>query len=161
MYLRPLEKRDLEQVLHWRNHPDIRQYMYNQGIISPDEHLQWFIHTELNPLKHCFIFEKEQEPCGYISIDQYSWGNIADWGFYIAPDAPKGTGMALGKTAIDYCFNTLKLDKLHGEVIDYNTRSIDYHKRLGFTEEGLRKNYYRNHHRCYDILFFGLQREQV
>ena len=84
---------------------------------------------------------------------------MAEWGFYLAPDAPKGMGKRLGETALDYAFMTLQFDKLNAEVIDYNHRSIAYHRRLGFIEEGRRDNYYRKESVFHSIVFFGLQRD--
>ena len=40
--LRPLQADDKDQILAWRNSPDVRAYMYTDHVISPDEHARWF-----------------------------------------------------------------------------------------------------------------------
>ena len=37
-----LNKRQIDSVWEWRNHPDIRKYMYNSDIISYENHLRFF-----------------------------------------------------------------------------------------------------------------------
>ena len=36
-----LNKRQIDSVWEWRNHPDIRKYMYNSDIISYENHLRF------------------------------------------------------------------------------------------------------------------------
>ena len=38
--IRPMNKKDLEEVLVWRNHPSIRNNMLSQHKISKEEHIQ-------------------------------------------------------------------------------------------------------------------------
>lgn len=41
-HIRPMVYADLERVLAWRNHPDVRRYMYTQHEITLDEHQRWY-----------------------------------------------------------------------------------------------------------------------
>ena len=154
--VRPLELRDLEQVLGWRNHPEIRRYMYTQHVISQEEHSRWFEKRSTDPDYHLLIFEAESTPQGFISIHLIAPGGIADWGFYAAPDAPKGTGSQLGQAALHYAFVDSGLHKLCGQALAFNEGSIRYHRSLGFTQEGiLRKQHFDGQH-YYDLVCFGL-----
>ena len=154
--VRPMFDTDLEQVLEWRNHPDVNRYMYTQHKIVLAEHTQWFEVVSKDPSYHLLIFEVDNIPLGFINIHQIGEGGIADWGFYVAPTAPKGTGALLGESALHYAFLIAKLHKICGQALGYNAPSIRFHQRLGFREEGnLREQHFdgQNYH---DVMHFGL-----
>jgi RimJ/RimL family protein N-acetyltransferase len=81
---------------------------------------------------------------------------VADWGFYLAPDAPKGSGRELGKQALDYAFTQLGLHKVCGQALGFNKRSIAFHTALGFTEEGCLREQHFNDGKFHDVVCFGL-----
>ena len=98
--LRPMTQEDLERVLTWRNHEDVRRYMYTQHEISLAEHTRWFERASQDPSRHLLVFEYNATPLGFINLHQIAPGGVAEWGFYAAPDAIKGTGRQLGRAAL-------------------------------------------------------------
>lgn len=153
---RPMNEGDLEQVLSWRNHPDVRRYMFTQHEILLEEHTRWFARASQDPERHLLVFEIDATPLGLINIHRIASGGIADWGFFAAPDAPKGTGHLLGKAALRYAFEAAGLHKLCGRVLAFNERSMRFHMKLGFQREGnLRHQYFDGQH-YQDVVCFGL-----
>ena len=75
-------------------------------------------------------------PSGFVNFGINPRSGVADWGFYLAPDAPRGSGSALGAAALAYAFRELKVRKVCGEAMADNERSVRFHLRLGFREEG-------------------------
>lgn len=146
---------DLELVLEWRNHPDIRRFMYTQHEISLDEHTRWFCRASGDSRKHLLIFEADQVPQGFINISETNHG-VADWGFYLAPTSPKGTGKKLGTAAIDYAFFRLGMHKLCGQAIVFNDRSIKFHQAMGFQQEGTLRDQYYDGAMYHSVVCFGL-----
>ncbi|UYO93978.1 UDP-4-amino-4,6-dideoxy-N-acetyl-beta-L-altrosamine N-acetyltransferase [Pollutimonas sp. M17] len=147
---------DLEMVLAWRNHPKVRRYMYTQHEISLDEHCRWFEQASLDPHRHLLLYEDGPTPLGFVNIYQSAPGGIADWGFYTAPDAPDGTGRMLGNVTLRYAFSHVSLHKLCGQALALNERSVQFHRSLGFTQEGtLRQQHFDGQH-YHDVLCFGL-----
>ena len=130
--------------------------MYTQHEITLDEHQLWFDRALQNPRKHLLIFELGKQPLGFINFSELAIGGIADWGFYAAPDAPKGSGRRLGRAALDHAFTQLKLHKVCGQALAYNESSIHFHQSLGFQQEGsLRDQHFDG--KCYqDVVCFGL-----
>ena len=147
---------DLEKVLAWRNHPDVRRYMYTQHEISLEEHTRWFERASQDVSRHLLIFENETTPLGFINIHQMAAGGIADWGFYAAPDAPRGTGRQLGQAALQYSFLTAGLHKLCAQALSYNERSIRFHVNLGFQQEGILRQQHFDGQNYHDVVCFGL-----
>jgi UDP-4-amino-4,6-dideoxy-N-acetyl-beta-L-altrosamine N-acetyltransferase len=134
--LRAMMDADLELVLTWRNHPDVRHHMYTQNEISSEEHSRWFKTACADPLRHLLILEVDAEPQGYVNF-QCNDVRGAVWGFYLAPLAVKGSGRLLGEAAIDYAFGKLDLDVVWGEVLFDNLASQKFHLRQGFVLESI------------------------
>ncbi|MDD1976826.1 UDP-4-amino-4,6-dideoxy-N-acetyl-beta-L-altrosamine N-acetyltransferase [Pseudomonas tussilaginis] len=154
--IRKMTAGDLDCVLAWRNHPEIRRYMYTQHEITLPEHRGWFERFSSDPRKHLLIFEVNEIAQGFVNINELSFAGVADWGFYIAPDAVKGTGRQLGLTALNYAFNTLQLRKICGQALASNERSIKFHHALGFRQEGTLREQYCDGENYHSIICFGL-----
>ena len=154
--IRSMTPAALEQVLSWRNHPDVRRYMYTQHEISLDEHKSWFEATTGSPGKHLLIFELDDCPLGFVQFSQLKNTPVAEWGFYAAPSSPKGTGRLLGKAALQYAFEHLGLHKLCGEALAYNEPSIRFHGALGFQCEGRLRDQHFDGQNYHDVVCFGL-----
>ena len=130
--------------------------MYTHQVITLEEHSLWFERTSQDPDRHLLIFETDEAPLGFINIHQVARGSVADWGFYTAPDAPKGTGRALGAAVLRYAFETLALKKLCGQVLAFNERSIRFHLTLGFHREGILGQQHFDGQQYQDVVCFGL-----
>ena len=154
--LRTMTKSDLQQVLQWRNHPDVRRYMYTTHEIRPEEHRKWFSNASADPAVELLIYEQHGEAQGFINITRTRCQEVADWGFYLAPNAPKGSGGQLGKQALSYAFARLGLHKVCGQALGFNERSIAFHKRLGFIEEGHLRDQHFDGNQFHDVVCFGL-----
>ena len=142
--LRPLNNDDLELVLEWRNAPGIREMMFTDHIITLTEHQRWFAGTQSN-LGHSrhWVFECNGKPLGQVNITHIDEENRrCYWGFFIgAADAPRGSGSVMGFLVLEAIFEGMNLNKLCSEVLVSNTVSINYHKKLGFVEEGCFKEH--------------------
>lgn len=151
-----MSEADLEMVLAWRNHPKVRRFMYTRHVINLDEHTKWFEDASADSKRHLLIYQVGIKAQGFINIHELAPGGIANWGFYVAPDAPKGTGSALGSAALRHAFQALKLHKLCGQTIASNKRSIRFHLRLGFSKEGTLQQQHFDGEKYHDVWCFGL-----
>lgn len=154
--LRKLCESDLERLLEWRNSDEVRHYMYNQELVSREDHLRWFSGISKDPTRHPMILEIDGEPSGFVNIGPVRAGGIADWGFYAAPGAPRGTGRKLGGSALKYAFEQMKLHKICGQVIAFNHASQRFHEGLGFRREGVLVDQHFDGRQYHDVVCFGL-----
>jgi UDP-4-amino-4,6-dideoxy-N-acetyl-beta-L-altrosamine N-acetyltransferase len=104
--------------------------------IGEAEHQRWFASIDADPRRHVLILEIDEQDSGFVNIGPVNGGGIADWGFYVAPGMAKGSGRILGKLALEFAFDELRLHKLCGEVLEMNEASIRFHERWGFRREG-------------------------
>lgn len=151
---------DLEQVLAWRNEPDIRRYMLTQHEISLTEHRQWYERNSQDPTRRLLIVEEDGMALGFVHFSGVAPGGIADWGFYAAPGAAKGSGHKLGVTVLNFAFGTLGLHKVCGQALDFNEASIRFHRKLGFQQEGVLRQQHKGADGYHDLICFGLLREE-
>ncbi len=156
--LRGLEERDLAKVLEWRNSDRIRACMFSDNPISADEHRAWFERTRNTTESVYLVFERREKPLGlvyFVDIDRKN--SKSHWGFYVGEEAqPAGTGSALGYFGLHHGFEELRLRKIIGEVLCSNPRSIAFHKKLGFVEEGHFKTHVLKNGSYEDVLSLAL-----
>lgn len=154
--VRALTVNDLPMVLAWRNHPDVRGYMLTQHTISLEEHRCWFARVQGDESRRQLIVSENGSPFGFVQLSSVSWGGVADWGFYIRPDAPKGSGRKMGHVTLNYAFHELGLHKVCGQAIESNAVSIAFHQKLGFIEEGRLREQKRIEGNYHTLICFGL-----
>ena len=150
--LRPMTDADLERVFFWRNHPSIRSHMFTQHEITWEEHRAWWKSVRSSSEFASFIFEWECKPLGYVAFSEIATkASTATWGFYTAPDAPRGTGSLMSLAAMDMGFGPLGLRKINAEVLGRNTASQRLHESFGFVPRDL----------CRDHVLIGESPEDV
>lgn len=154
--LHPLTEADLPLVRAWRNHPDVRCQMFNNHEIGEDEHRAWFASQQADATRRLWVFRRDGQPLGFVHLNNVRPGGESEWGFYAAPGAPRGTGGALGRAALARAFQDEALHKVCGKVLATNTASLAFHRRLGFTDEGVLHQQQRADGTYHDVHCFGL-----
>lgn len=160
--LRPIAESDLDILLAWRNSPAIKGNMFNDHTITPEEHRAWFERAQNSRLSRHLLFLHRDRPLGAVNVRGIDRANgRCIWGFYIGdPDAPRGSGTAMACLALDYIFGTLGMRKVCSEAFAFNDASINYHRKLGFREEGRLRAHQIKEGKYEDIIIFGLFRPE-
>ncbi|MGL6000661.1 MAG: UDP-4-amino-4,6-dideoxy-N-acetyl-beta-L-altrosamine N-acetyltransferase [Plesiomonas sp.] len=131
--LTPMDDNHLEQVLAWRNHPDVRKNMYTTHVISYEEHAAWFLKIKHDPSYAYFIAYADIVPMGVIAFSDINpVDKSASWAFYAAQPVLLKAGSLLEFYALEYAFQTLQLEHLRCEVLSFNNSVIKLHQRFGF-----------------------------
>lgn len=121
-------------VLQWRNHPDIRSFMYTEHIITQNEH-QAFLNSLGNRKDKCyFLVLDTNRPIGVIDLTEIQDAS-AVIGLYANPfDAQKGKGSILMKTLMEYAIQTLHLNRLKAECFSDNIKAKYLYEKFDFKE---------------------------
>lgn len=159
-HLRLMTAADLQSVLTLRNHAEIRRYMFTQHEISIEEHASWFERASQNPCLELLVFELGKVFCGFVQFKQTNYDGVADWGFYVSPDANKGAGRKLGMAALTHVFKKEMLHKICGQALHWNQPSLEFHKSLGFTQEGILRNQHFDGTAYHNLICFGILRDE-
>jgi UDP-4-amino-4,6-dideoxy-N-acetyl-beta-L-altrosamine N-acetyltransferase len=135
--------------------------MYTDHEITMDEHRAWFERLRREPDPPFLVFEFRGMPIGVVQVTQIDRrNNKCYWGFYIGdPEAPPGSGTALGFFGLNHIFEVMKIRKLCAEAFASNSASLKFHKRLGFVEEGRLVRHVLKSGRYEDIVSFALFQE--
>lgn len=156
MSVRRMCANDLEFVLRWRNHPDIRRFMLSQHEITFVEHQAWFEHASRDETRALLLIEEKGQPIGCVVYSGAKKNSTAEWSFYSAPGSPAGTGTRICSVALDFAFSELGVHKVSGQVIDFNHASVRIHKRLRFIQEGNLREHILINDSYHDLLCFGI-----
>ena len=154
--IRPVVQEDLPTLLEWRNHPSVRACMLTQHIITPTEHARWFDKVSQDPSRALCIVESPNGPMGYVQFDDVRPQGVSQWGFYLNPQAPKGSGSAFGAVALHHAFEKLQIHKVCGQVLDTNLASQAFHNKLGFQLEGTLRQHHALNGAFHGLVCYGL-----
>lgn len=133
---RSLLREDLEFLNEVRNYC-AAEYLHDSRIFSLSDTVQWF---ETNCPDYYIILYKG-EKIGYFRLSNYSTINQ---NIYIGADLhPKFWGKKLAYPSyqkfIDYLFTKYNLNKISLEVLSTNVRAYTLYKKLGFVQEGIKR----------------------
>lgn len=158
MPLRPLVEPDLPMVRAWRNHPDVRRWMFTQHEIGEAEHRAWFEGLRGDSTRLWCVYEDDEGgPAGVVYVTQIDAARGSGfWGFYAAPGAPAGTGTRMQFEALEKVFGDLGLYKLNCEVLALNELALHLYAKFGFVEEGRFREHFFDGQQRQDVVRLGL-----
>ena len=169
--LRAVEEKDLWNLHIWANAPDLQDAIGNIHFPSNMEYqMEWFskLKDDNCNLKLAVSLPEGQIAgipgdtiIGLTSIINIDWRNRHAWhGLMMSPEySGLGYGFDALIATMHYAFNELGLERLDGQMIEYNEKSIEFYKKAGWKIEGTRRNYWFRHGIFYDSIIVGVTRE--
>jgi RimJ/RimL family protein N-acetyltransferase len=132
----PMKESDLEFLCEVRNEC-APEFLHTSETYTLEQTKEWYNKT--SPL--FFIIKRREEKIGYFRTSNYSKTNK---NIYIGADIHKNfRGKGFGYTSyvmfIPYLFETLDLNKISLEVLSTNTNAIKLYEKLGFVQEGVKR----------------------
>jgi len=122
-YLRAIEENDLDQLMQWRNNPNLRKYFREATELNSINQKKWFnMINDKNSIHKMFaIIKKDTDElmgaCGLCYID---WVNrSADFSIYLGYEniyIDKKYAIDAANCMIDYGFDILNLHRLWAEI---------------------------------------------
>ena len=123
---------DKKMILRWRNHPNIRKWMFTQETINLVDHLNYIDSLNSREDRVYFLVKKGSQTIGVIDFTNIDHENKkAEFGIYGNPELRR-VGRILMENIIDYGFNVLKVETLVSEVFEDNISAIKLYKRYNF-----------------------------
>ena len=163
--LRAIERADLPTLQKWANDPVTQDGIGEIHFPSSlDFHETWFANLKTDRLNQRFVVETPSgEIIGISSIVNIDWRNRHAWHGLVIGDSShrgKGYGVDAIMATMRYAFDELDLERLDGSMIEYNAQSIATYcgPKLGWREEGRKKNYFYRKGRFWDQVIVGVTR---
>jgi RimJ/RimL family protein N-acetyltransferase len=116
---------------------------------------------------NCFVFAVRplgsDECIGYLELDGIEWAHgVTGMGLGFGDPAHRGKGYGYEASllALRFAFQELNLHRVTVTIFSYNAPSLALFEKLGFTREGVFREYLRRDGRRYDMILFGLLRHE-
>lgn len=163
--LRAIEESDLVLLHKWANDPNTQDVI---GVIhfpsSMDFQRRWFENLKNDQLNQRFAIDvPDVGLLGISSLMNIDWRNNHAWHGVMLGDVNirgKGYGVDAVMATMRYAFDEMHLERLDSAIIEYNTTSHSFYcGKLGWKEEGRRKNYYFRRRRYWDQTIIGITRQ--
>lgn len=132
-----MNESDLEFFNEVRN-SCAKKYLHDSRIFTLEETIKWFPNTP----NVYYIIEYNNEKVGYFRTSNYSEINK---NIYVGSDLhEKYRGLGIAHKAyimfIDYLFDVIGCHKVSLEVLSNNNRAIHLYRKIGFVEEGRKRD---------------------
>lgn len=159
----PLTEEDLELVRTWRNQAEIRNNMYTNHFISPEEHRAWYERISRDPQVKYWLFSDDGvKKIGLVHLYDIDLRNKrAFWGLYVGNTEirGKGIGSKVEFAILDYVFFKMALNKINCEALSFNKPAIQFYKKFGFAEEGYFRQHIFRDGRYHDVVRLAMLKE--
>ncbi|MFX0134487.1 MAG: GNAT family N-acetyltransferase [Candidatus Hodarchaeota archaeon] len=165
--LGPIKREYIDSFLKWFNDPELTQYLARYLPMTRMEEEEWI--ENLKNRKDTVHFsivipnEDDQEKlignCGIHNID---WKNrVGQLGIAIGDKdyQNKGYGTEAMELLIEYGFYTLNLNRIELFTYDFNVRAIKSYKKVGFIEEGRKRQFIWINGKYHDAIVMGILAE--
>ena len=161
--LRAIEKKDLSQLMQWRNNPELRKFFRETDEINSINQEKWFesiiaknsIHKMFSIIK--LDTNELMGACGLCYID---WVNrSADFSIYLGYDnlyIDEKYAVEAAKLMRNYGFNVLNLHRLWAEIYSIDEPKKNFFDILGFTLDGVMREAYWYDNKWHSSLFYSL-----
>lgn len=160
---RPMTEEDMPLVMEWRMQPDITRFMNTNPKLTLEGQLRWLEKIRKDDRSMYWIVEVDGEPVGVASVNDIDFVNeTCSKGVYIGVKEKRTMELfaALYCSQYEFIFSTLKMNKVETEVFAENVFVVELNKRIGNIQEGYLRQHVKKEGKYYDIVRFGMLREE-
>ncbi len=144
--LSPRNSKYVNLYIKWKNDPKVRKYARNVVPRTLDEQKKRFETRREGLPEHISLdvwHKKDKKPIGQIGLNHIDWMN--GWAnVFLQIGEPdywnKDIGTEATELILEYAFNELNLNKIHGGMAVDNIGSSAVAEKIGFLFEGVRKH---------------------
>jgi len=161
--LRPVEERDLQLIVRWRNDPQNRRFFFSPFLINPGEQKKWYEELLADRNRVVFMIDNlEGKTVGMVAIVDIDWRNQAcelGQGILDLNERGKGYYEEAMTLIIKYAFQELNMNRICGYCYSFNP-VIEFNKWLGAKEDGVLRQAAFTQGKFHDVVVLGLLREE-
>ncbi|MEN2775428.1 UDP-4-amino-4,6-dideoxy-N-acetyl-beta-L-altrosamine N-acetyltransferase [Acetivibrio clariflavus] len=148
-----LDEEYIERLRYWRNQDFVRENMFNQHIISEDEHNEFISKLKDNKLKRFYICFMGIKPFGVLYYEYLSNSNNLEFGYYLIDKnyINSGLGIVMEYAILNHAFYKLNVDKVYCRTFVKNNKVVSLHNNFGFLTEKIVKYYIKDNESYLDV----------
>lgn len=161
IYLRPMESKDTDNIIKWRNTDFVRRNFIYQAPFTKEGHEKWtsdMIETG-KAVQFIICLNNNDESIGSVYLrDIDPVHHKAEYGVFIGEESAlsKGYGTQAAKLMLTYAFDSLKLHKVMLRVLAGNDSAKRSYEKAGFVQEAYLKDEVFLDGRYQDIIFMAV-----
>ena len=167
VYLRRVERQDLEtEYFQWLNDSDVVRYMSNGTFPNSLENMLAYYESSTRSqtrINLAIVTIEDGRHIGNIGLNNINWGDgTAELGHLIGVKSYWGKGVAAEAVELitGYAFDRLNLRRLTAGMHAPNVPVVILFKKLGWVQEGRRREHVLRNNQAYDVIQFGLLRRE-
>lgn len=159
--LRSIAAEDTDNIVMWRNNPNIKRNFIYQEDFTNEKHMQWLNNKVLTGECVQFIIhdiESNKDIGSAFLRDIDKVNKKAEYGFFIGDveSQNKGIGTKTTKMIVEYGFNELGLHKIFARILSFNQISLGSFKKAGFSVDGIFKDDVYINEEYHDVVFVSV-----
>jgi len=166
--LGPIKREYIDAFLKWFNDPEILQYLAGFLPMTRMAEEEWMenLKNRDDTIRFSIVLPQEdgsEKLIGNCGIHNIDWKNrVADVGIVIGEKEyqNKGFGTEAMELLLEYAFNTVNLHRIELYTYEYNDRAIKSYTKVGFVEEGRRRQFMYFKGKYYDAILMGILAEE-
>lgn len=144
--LRAVERDDLPRFVAWLNDPEVRSHLLMFAPLSMADEERWFEGLGSDPARRVFAIDRAHGDgwlhvgtCGLERVDLRN--GSCTLGLFLGDPSERGRGVGSEamQLLLGFAFDELRLHRVELEVFEDNERARRVYERLGFVEEGRRR----------------------
>jgi diamine N-acetyltransferase len=167
--LRAIEREDLPRYVEWFADSAVSENLASQLPMSLTHEERWYEEILKHPVEEqplAIDLKRSRGKwehiggAGYHFLDQRN--RLAECGLFIGPRRcwSRGYGRDALLTLLRYGFETLNLNRVQLQVMEFNRRAIRLYEKVGFVREGARREAHFHRGRYWDMLLFSILRRE-
>lgn len=142
--LRKITIEDTENIIKWKNKPEVKKNFCIQEDLTKEVHLNWFANKiQTGEVVQFIIIDRSTNtPVGSTYLRDIDMKNRkAEFGIFIGEDSARNKGIGTDTTDLvaKYAFEELQLNKVFLRVFSNNIGAIKAYEKAGFKYEGTAK----------------------
>lgn len=164
--LKPMECKDTENIIHWRNQPFVRKWFIDQRLFTKEGHMAWveaMIDTG-RAVQFIIRWKIQKREIGSVYLrDIDTEAGVAELGIFIGEEdcLEKGIGREAVELICAYGFEQLLLRKIILRVLADNKRAIASYRKVGFVIVGSSYAKVEPHGDYRNIIFMAKEKDDA
>ncbi|MFX1418812.1 MAG: GNAT family N-acetyltransferase [Promethearchaeota archaeon] len=166
--LGPIKREYIESFLKWFNDPEITQYLLEFRPMTRMAEEEWMdnLKNREDTILFSIVIPNEdgsEKLIGNCGIHKIDWKNrVGEVGIVIGEKEyqNKGFGTEAMELLLEYGFKTANLNRLELYTYDFNIGASKSYKKVGFVEEGRRRQFIWINGSYHDAILMGILAEE-
>lgn len=164
--LRKITLEDTDNIVKWRNDPEVRQNFIFRGAFTSEGHVQW-MKTKVasgEVIQYIILIKNNEEPIGSVyfrNVDLLN--NSAEYGVFIGEGSArrKGIGSEVARLFTRYGLEELGFHRISLRVLEGNDAAYRTYEKAGFKKEGVFRDMVLLDNKYRNVIFMSLLKEDI